>query len=234
MIILFVYFYNRERMKDYIEPGSKPFFSVVITTYNRVHLIKRAIKSLVLQTDKDWEAIIVDDESDDDTEFQVLPFTRIYANISFIRQTHAGEATAKNTGLWSAKGRYITFLDSDDEYAGNHLETRKAILLRDPSLKFLYGGAKIIGNQFVPDRFDADKQIDLKNCVIGGTFFIDRRLFISLKGFRNISLGTDADLFDRVKNSGVTMREISEPTYIYHHETEDSITNRLMHFTKTW
>jgi glycosyltransferase involved in cell wall biosynthesis len=216
-------------MKDHIKSDSQPFFSVIITTYNRANLITRALKSLILQTEKDWEAIIVDDESEDDTEFHVLPFTRIYRNISFVRQAHAGETAAKNTGLRSAKGRYVTFLDSDDEYDNQHLETRKAVLVMNPSLKFLYGGTEIIGNQFVPDRFDTNRKINLKNCVIGGTFFIDRKLFLSLNGFRNISLGTDADLFDRVKKSGVIMKEISKSTYIYHHETEDSITNKLMH-----
>ncbi len=216
-------------MKDPIaDSDSKPFFSVIITTYNRAHLIKRALKSLILQTEKDWEAIIVDDESDDDTESQVLPFTRIYRNISFIKQVHGGEAAAKNTGLWAAKGRYVTFLDSDDEYATHHLEARKSVLVQNPSLKFLYGGTEIIGNQFVPDRFNTNKKINLKDCVIGGTFFIDRKLFISLNGFLDIRLGTDADLFDRVKNSGVVMKKMNLPTYIYHHETEDSITNMML------
>jgi len=210
------------------ESDSQPFFSVVITTYNRAQLIKRALKSLILQTETDWEAIVVDDESDDDTEFQVLPFTTIYRNISFTRQAHAGEAAAKNAGLWSANGRFVTFLDSDDEYDKHHLESRKSILLPNPSLKFLYGGTHIIGNHFVPDRFNINEKINLKDCVIGGTFFIERKLFLSLRGFRNIPLGTDGDLFDRVKETGAMMQEVSLPTYIYHHETEDSITNKLM------
>ena len=216
-------------MNDHIsESGSLPFFSVIITTYNRAQLVKRALKSLILQTEMDWEAIVVDDESDDDTEFQVLTFTTIYRNISFTRQAHAGEAAAKNTGLWSANGRFVTFLDSDDEFDPRHLESRKSILIKNPSLKFLYGGTEIIGNQFVPDRFDMNRKIRLKDCVIGGTFFIERNLFISLNGFRTILLGTDVDLFDRVKEAGTVMQEISLPTYIYHHETEDSITNKLL------
>jgi glycosyltransferase involved in cell wall biosynthesis len=216
-------------MKNRItESDSQPFFSVVITTYNRAHLIKRAIKSLILQTEKNWEAIIVDDESDDDTELQVLPFTRIYRKISFISQAHAGEASAKNTGLQAAKGRFVTFLDSDDEFDKHHLKSRKSVLIKNPDLKFLFGGVEIIGNQFVPDRFNPDRMINLGDCVIGGTFFIDRILFLSLNGFRNIKLGTDADLFDRVRETGVPMQEINIPTYIYHHENEDSITNRMM------
>jgi glycosyltransferase involved in cell wall biosynthesis len=170
----------------------------------------------------------VDDGSTDDTFLQLLPILKLHKNITFIKQAHVGEVSAKNTGLRSADGRFITFLDSDDEYDKVHLEYRKSVLLGNPSLKFLYGGAKIIGNQFVPDRFDINKRIDLKDCVIGGTFFIDRNLLSSLNGFRNIHLGTDADLFDRVSKTGTVMMAISLPTYIYHHETEDSITNKLL------
>jgi glycosyltransferase involved in cell wall biosynthesis len=55
---------------------SQPFFSIIITTYNRAHLISRALDSLVSQTEKDWEAIIVDDESTDDTYSLVLPYLK--------------------------------------------------------------------------------------------------------------------------------------------------------------
>ena len=127
----------------------------------------------------------------------------------------------------ASQGNYITFLDSDDEYDTTHLETRKTILLKNPSIKFLYGGVRILGNQYVTDRFDFAKKINLNDCVIGGTFFIERNLLFSLKGFRKILLGTDAELFDRIKKAEVTMQETQLPTYIYHHENMDSITNQL-------
>ena len=65
-------------------------------------------------------------------------------------------------------------------------------------------------------------------CIIGGTFFIERSTLLHLKGFRNILLGTDSDLFERALIAGVNMKETGIPTYIYHHETEDSITNMLL------
>ena len=207
---------------------SSPFFSVIITTYNRAILLKRALKSLISQTENDWEAIIIDDGSTDNTYEHILPFLRRNQGIKYIKQPHGGEASSKNAGIKSATGRFITFLDSDDEFDRSHLESRKSILMQDPSIKFLYGGVKILGNQFVPDRFDAGKKINLNDCVIGGTFFIDRNIAISLNGFKYILLGTDADLFDRARKDHVSMKEVLYSTYIYHHETEDSITNRLL------
>lgn len=206
---------------------SKPFFSVIVTTYNRKNILGRALDSVIKQTENDWEAIIIDDESTDDTSSLVLPYIRTNPNIRYLKKAHSGEALSKNEGICLASGKYVSFLDSDDEYSPGHLQLRKAILQQNPSVDFLYGGVKIIGNQYVPDRFDPAKRINLNECVIGGTFFIERNTLRRLKGFRNIILGTDADLFDRASKAKVIMKETGIPTYIYHHETEDSITNML-------
>jgi len=207
---------------------SQPFFSIIITTYNRAHLLKKALDSLIYQTEDDWETIIVDDESTDDTYLQVLPYLSCSPKIRYLRKVHSGEAMSKNAGISSSIGKYISFLDSDDEYDPTHLESRKAILMQDPSIRFLYGGAKIIGNPYVPDRFNYEKRISLSECVIGGTFLIERNVFSQLNGFRKILLGTDSDLFDRAVEAGIFMKETKIQTYIYHHETEDSITNNLI------
>jgi glycosyltransferase involved in cell wall biosynthesis len=205
-----------------------PFFSIIITAWNRSYLMKRALNSLLLQTEHDWEAIIVDDGSTDNTYSQVKPYLRSFRNIKYIRKFHTGEAPTKNAGIILSGGKFVTFLDSDDEYHPQHLQSRKEILLHNPEVKFLHGGVKIIGKQEVPDRFDSAKMIDLNKCAIGGTFFIDRVLLINSGGFRNILLGADADLLDRIAASNARMLESNIPTYIYHHENEDSITNLLL------
>lgn len=207
---------------------SQPFFSIIVTTFNRAHILQRAINSLISQTEHDWEAIIVDDGSMDDTYLQILPYLQSYNKVKYLRKAHDGEVGSKNAGISASSGKFISFLDSDDEYKPDHLKSRKEILVNDPSIRFLYGGAKILGNQYVPDRNDYKKRIHLNKCVIGGTFFIERSVFFQLHGFRKIMLGTDADLFDRAVESGVLIRETKIQTYIYHHENEDSLTNRFI------
>jgi glycosyltransferase involved in cell wall biosynthesis len=209
----------------------KPFFSIIITTYNRRHILKRALNSLILQNEDDWEAIIVDDESTDDTRSVILPYISANKGIRYYVKSHSGEAMSKNEGINLTSGRFVSFLDSDDEYSQDHLLLRKSILTQNPSISFLYGGVKVIGNQFVPDRFNPEKKIHLSECVIGGSFFIERDTLLRLKGFRNIQLGTDSDFFERAIIAGVVMKETEIPTYIYHHETEDSITNMLLNKT---
>jgi glycosyltransferase involved in cell wall biosynthesis len=217
-----------ESSHDYLSTTKQPFFSVIITTYNRANLLIKAVDSLICQTENDWEAIIVDDESKDDTHLKVLPYLKSNSNIKYIRKNHGGEAASKNEGISTSSGKYITFLDSDDEYDPLHLQIRKEILIKDPSIRFLYGGTKIIGNQYVPDRFDFRKRIHLSKCIVGGTFFIERDTLLKLKGFRKIILGTDSDLFDRALEAGIAIKETKLPTYIYHRENEDSITNTLI------
>ena len=135
---------------------------------------------------------------------------------------------SKNKGIYSSNGKFVSFLDSDDEYDPDHLKSRKRILLKNPSVKFLYGGAKIIGDQYVPDRFDYSKKIHLKDCVIGGTFFVERHSLISLNGFSEAPIGTDAVLFERAKKDKVEMMMVNIPSYIYHREYQDSITHSVL------
>jgi glycosyltransferase involved in cell wall biosynthesis len=205
---------------------SKPFFTIIIATYNRASLITRALMSLAAQRENDWEALVIDDGSTDDTYSCIMPYLEGTYNIRYLKQQHKGMAAAKNSGIHTSTGRYITFLDSDDEYHPLHLETRKAILEENRRICFLHGKVKVIGNPYVPDRFDRNKLVNLNHCVIGGNFFIEHDTVLMLHGFRNIPIGSDADLFDRARNAGIRMMEVFLPTYIYHHDTADSLTNR--------
>jgi glycosyltransferase involved in cell wall biosynthesis len=218
-------FNKQEMMPD-------PYFSVVITVYNRAGLLKRALDSLISQTESDWEAIIVDDDSTDDIYSLVKPYLKKYPGIRYLKKEHSGEPLSKNAGIFSSSGKYVTFLDSDDEYDPKHLESRKEILVNDSSIGFLHGGVTVLGNQYVPDRFDPEKSVSLSDCVIGGTFFVERDLLISLGGFKDIYLGADADLLERALKKGIHVEETKHPTYIYHHETANSITNMLFQDNK--
>jgi glycosyltransferase involved in cell wall biosynthesis len=106
---------NRLYQNTTIDPKlvPQPFFSIIITTYNRMQLLTKALNSLILQTEEDWEAIIVDDGSSDDIYSHVLPFLRSYPKIKYLRKIHSGEAMSKNEGAYSSGGKFITFLDSE-------------------------------------------------------------------------------------------------------------------------
>lgn len=98
-----------------------PFFTVVIPTHNRSKLLKRAIESVLRQTFEDFELIIVDDHSTDDSASVVKSFSdsRIQYIINYRKK---GACGARNSGIFSAKGKWVAFLDDDDIWLPEKLE----------------------------------------------------------------------------------------------------------------
>lgn len=103
-----------------------PLISVITPTYNRAHVITRAINSILNQTFKDFEYIIIDDGSKDDTRSLIDRIIQTHhegSKIQFHQHTvNKGQNAALNTGLSLAKGKYIAFLDSDDEWLPDMLQ----------------------------------------------------------------------------------------------------------------
>lgn len=95
------------------------FFSVILPTYNRADMLPRAIRSVIGQTFMDWELIIIDDGSTDDTSAVVKQFND--ARIKYLYQENKERSAARNKGIEMAVGEYICFLDSDDYYLPDHL-----------------------------------------------------------------------------------------------------------------
>lgn len=109
----------------------RPSVSVIIPTYNREQTLGRAIQSVLNQTFQDFEIIVVDDGSTDGTRAIVEGFCD--ARIRYLRhEQNRGAATARNTGIRAARGAYLAFLDSDDEWLPEKLSEQIA-LLKDPS-----------------------------------------------------------------------------------------------------
>ncbi|HKK53946.1 MAG TPA: glycosyltransferase family A protein [Patescibacteria group bacterium] len=102
---------------------NNPKISVIIPTYNRANFLPRAIKSVLNQTFKDFELIIVDDGSTDNTKEVINNYLKNDDRIKYIyQQNSGGPPKPKNTGIKIAKGEYIAFLDSDDEWFKDKLK----------------------------------------------------------------------------------------------------------------
>lgn len=100
---------------------NRPFFTVVIPTHNRSNLLKRAIASVLNQTFKDFELIVIDDHSTDDTASALKSFADFRFRYLTNHRTK-GACGARNTGIFSAKGKWIAFLDDDDVWLPDKLE----------------------------------------------------------------------------------------------------------------
>jgi glycosyltransferase involved in cell wall biosynthesis len=135
-----------------------PFFSVIIPTYNRAKHIENTIQSVINQNFIDFEVLIIDDGSTDDSEIIIkkLISENEKINIKYFHKENRERAKARNFGVKHATGQYITFLDSDDLMYPNHLEEAKKLIENNPEAVFLHLAYQITTEKMV--LFKQDKR----------------------------------------------------------------------------
>ncbi len=201
-----------------------PSVSVILTVYNREKYIKRCIDSVIRQSFNDWELIIIDDGSED-SSLQILnEYAVEFQNIKLVKQNNSKLVKSRNRGIGISGSKYLTFIDSDDEYSEEHLRQRVSFMLANESVDLIHGGVKVTGNEFVRDKNNPHNFVHLSECSIGGTFFGKAEVFRRLNGFRNIPYSEDSDFLERAEKL-FNIRKVDFRTYIYHRELADSITN---------
>lgn len=110
-------------------------FSVIIPTYNRASTLERAILSVLNQSYKSFELIVINDGSSDDT-FKIL--NKYADQIKIINQENMGVSHARNQGIKISKGNFIAFLDSDDYWHDNKLLVQNDYLIKNPNTQILH------------------------------------------------------------------------------------------------
>lgn len=121
----------------------EPLVSVIITTYNRPDFIEKAIQSVLDQTYKNWELIIVNDAGENIESWIANNYYDLYRSkqLSYIhKEKNAGLGAARNTGLEYVNGKYVNFLDDDDRMYPHHVETLVRFAEKD-NKKIVYGDA---------------------------------------------------------------------------------------------
>lgn len=168
-------------------------FSVIIPAYNAAPYIYMSIKSVLDQTINDFEIVVVDDGSIDDTSKVVQSIND--HRIRYIYQSNAGVSAARNTGIRSAKGEYICFLDADDLWKCNHLEEIAHLIIKYPSAGVFLTGHEIrLHNGTSLTRVcpcvDADLQIDnmFEYIFRYGYFFHTNSIVCKLEVFETVGL----------------------------------------------
>ena len=116
----------------------KPAVSVIVPTYNRASFLKKALESLAQQTFKDFEIIVIDDGSNDETPDIIktyLPKINPRSLISIVSKENHGVSWARNQGILKSQASWIAFLDSDDAWIPRKLEVQMKYLERNPDIK---------------------------------------------------------------------------------------------------
>lgn len=134
-----------------------PLVSIVLPTYNRARFLPAAFASVRGQTFEDWELIVVDDGSTDDSARVISAEASATTRpVRSVRQDNAGPAAARNTGLRHARGRFVAFFDSDDRWLPHHLAECVAAFDADARLDWVYASTRIVtveGTMREPDSF---------------------------------------------------------------------------------
>jgi glycosyltransferase involved in cell wall biosynthesis len=208
--------------------------SCIIPTYNRAEFLKAAITSALKQTYKNLEVIVVDDASTDNTADVAAAFNDW--RISYLRHSsNRGGSAARNTGILVSASEYIAFLDDDDEWLPEKIETQMKVLRSSsPEVGCVYTGywdvdrssGNILGKQIPSKRGDLAKELQLENCIGSTSSVLVRRECLRKAGMFDESLpcSQDYDLWFRLSN--VCFFEcVQEPLFKYHIHKDKITTN---------
>ena len=140
-----------------------PFFSVIIPLYNKAAYIRRSLNSVLAQSFNDFELIVVDDGSTDESGSIVASYTD--PRIRLIRQENAGVSAARNRGVAEAKAAWLALLDADDEYFPNFLEKIHEAIVNHSEIGFVFCNPLWIGTsgnsrQMINSNYNSFQVID--------------------------------------------------------------------------
>ena len=119
---------------------SRPAVSIVLPTYNRARFLSQAFESIAAQRFRDWELVLVDDGSTDDTKAivdRLIP--SMPQRVTYVYQENGGAYCARNTGVDHARGTYLAFFDSDDLWLPHHLSRCVEAFEHHPELDWVFG-----------------------------------------------------------------------------------------------
>ncbi len=130
--------------------SNRPLFTVIMASYNHSRYIGEAIQSIRDQSFQDWELIVVDDCSTDDSPAIIESHVAQDSRVKLFSQANAGPAAARNTAAARATGEWLTYLDSDDIWYDSALESYKLAIDAHHDAQFFYG---------IRDRLDSDGNV---------------------------------------------------------------------------
>lgn len=219
---------------------ANPFFSIVIPTYNRALFIGDAIESVIKQTFLDWELIIIDDGSADNTKSVVSSFLLKDSRIKYIYQENQERSIARNNGINQANGEFICFLDSDDQFLPNHLfDFKKTISNTQNKLSIFYSNIVLVENgvtkktPIITRNPDQNLQTFLFHSSIGTVRLCIHKSILEINQFDpNIRISEDTDLLIRIACSHPYLINTGEYGILINIHDENSINYKFFNAYK--
>lgn len=219
----------------------KSLVSIITPAYNSEKFILDTINSVRSQTYKNWELIIIDDKSQDRTEEIVGKITKIDKRIKLLTNSiNEGAAVSRNRGLEEAKGQFISFLDSDDIWLDNKLDTQISFM-RKHNYPISFTSYMLVNEngEFMNKVIKSVPSIGykglLKNTIIGmSTSMINRNIVDENFSFINIRSRQDYYLWLSLLKRGHIAYGIDEVTVKYRVRSNSISSNKIKGAKKVW
>jgi glycosyltransferase involved in cell wall biosynthesis len=212
-----------------------PKISVIIPTYNSSLFIKRAVQSVISQTFTDWELLVVDDCSTDNTTELVNEFAKNDSRIKLFKTSSnsGGPAIPKNIGFKVSKGEFIAYLDHDDEWLPNKLNEQINLFINSPkkNLGLVSCGALLIDDTgkrfgvFIPTKKENPfPEILLRNPIYSNSSVLIKREVIEMVGERDETMkySEDWDMWIRITKAGYEIEYVYKPLFRYYFHKENA------------
>lgn len=201
--------------------------SVIIPTFNSAEYIRETLESAVSQTRKPFEIIVADDGSTDQTKRIIHEFFMKYStqkNI-LIENSHSGAGANRNTGIWAARGEWIAFLDSDDQWFPQKLERVRAFIEKDPDVDlWCHSEIADLGHRKKELRYFQCYDTDLHpflnlyrhNCLSTSAVVVRKSCLLDVGGFDpQLTSGQDYDLWLRMAARKIRIGFIKDMLGVY-------------------
>ncbi len=195
------------------------YFSIILPTYNRAHFLPDAIDSVIRQTYKNWELIIVDDGSTDNTKEVVNKYLQKHSSIEYVYQENRERSAARNKGISMASGAFICFLDSDDAFASNHLQEFYSLIEENNIEPAVYFSGMQLNGIEIPVQYIETKNpmnFPIYNVIGTQRACVAKEVLSRFKFNEKLNIGEDRELWYRI---------ISEYSYKYHSKPTVNIKN---------
>jgi glycosyltransferase involved in cell wall biosynthesis len=214
-------------MLEEIVDSNLPTFSIVVPTFNRAHTITRTLNSVLAQTWDNFELIVVNDGSTDNTEQVIKTFTD--HRIRYVYQANQGRSKTRNSGAAAAKGIFLTFLDSDDEAEPNWLASLVQVM-DEKSIGVICCGMQIIDPQtgktsevVLPRLLDSSYGNQHGLFYPPGTFVVRRDVFKAVGGYvETLAQGENTELGRRIAQyciqQRLKIRSVMQPLIHYYRQ----------------
>ena len=199
--------------------------SVITPLYNKEHFIKETIVSVINQTFHDWEMVIINDGS---TDSSLNIAQSIHDDrVKVYSQDNQGVSIARNRGIELAKGKYIAFLDADDKWKPNYLETMITLAEKHPDYSVFCSAHNEHFIRELPSLAIIKDHCKYPYIYWTGCMFIKKEVFEIIGGFREgIQLGEDRDMWLRIACKYDTVYLNEELAY-HPYETENNLARTI-------